>query len=145
MDAGGSDADRHDIDGCRTQRRVEPRLRLPRRGRLRVVPGAVARRRSDSARLGRAAAARRDAAAVLAAEPTAYRKYQMAGLHAQLARHDPRGPDRREALRLLALALRAGFEDMALLKRDADLDPIRNDPEFKRLLTAVGQVAPAGR
>ncbi|MBN9118593.1 MAG: protein kinase [Planctomycetes bacterium] len=95
------------------------------------------------ARLGRAGAARRDAAAVLAAEPTAYRKYQMAGLYAQLARHDPRGPDRAEALRLLALALRAGFEDMALLKKDTDLDPIRDDPEFKRLLAAVEQVAPA--
>jgi tetratricopeptide (TPR) repeat protein len=97
------------------------------------------------ARLGRAEAARRDAAAVLAAEPTAYRKYQMAGLYAQLAKHDPRGPDRAEALRLLALALRAGFDDMTLLKNDTDLDPIRDDPEFKRLLTVAAQLAPAGR
>lgn len=94
------------------------------------------------ARLGRAVGARADATAVLKAEPTAYRKYQMAGLYAQLSKHNPRGPDRAEALRLLALALRAGFEDMALLKSDADLDAIREDDEFKRLVAAAGQVAP---
>ena len=94
------------------------------------------------ARLGRAAPARADATAVLAAEPTAYRKYQAAGLHAQLAKHAPRGPDRAEALRLLALALRAGFDDMKLLATDTDLDPIRNDPEFQRLLRAVSHVVP---
>lgn len=95
------------------------------------------------ARLGRAAGARRDAADVLAAEPTAFRKYQAAGLYAQLAKYNPAGPDRDEALRLLALALRAGFDDMTLLKADADLDPLRADPEFSRLLRAAEQVAPA--
>ena len=96
-------------------------------------------------RLGRAEEARRDAVAVLKAEPTAYRKFQMAGLYAQLVRHDPEGQDRAEALRLLALALRAGFNDMEALKTDADLEPIRNDPEYKRLLTAVEQLAPSER
>jgi tetratricopeptide (TPR) repeat protein len=97
------------------------------------------------ARLGRAAEARRAAAEVLTAEPTAYRKYQMAGLYAQLARHAPCGPDRAESLRLLALALRAGFDDMKLLKTDSDLDPVRADPEFIRLLSVVNQLIPPGR
>ncbi|VTR95823.1 serine threonine protein kinase : Serine/threonine protein kinase OS=Singulisphaera acidiphila (strain ATCC BAA-1392 / DSM 18658 / VKM B-2454 / MOB10) GN=Sinac_6649 PE=3 SV=1: Pkinase: TPR_2: TPR_11: TPR_9 [Gemmata massiliana] len=94
------------------------------------------------ARLGRAPEARADAIAILAAEPTAYRKYQAAGLHAQLAKHAPRGPDRAEALRLLALALRAGFDDMKLLATDTDLDPIRTDPEFQRLVRAVSYIIP---
>lgn len=96
------------------------------------------------ARLGRAVEARREAAAVLGAEPTAYRKYQMAGLYAQLAKHDPRGPDRAEALRLLARALRAGFNDLPALKEDPDLDPIRRDPLFERLIAAAGQLEPGG-
>ena len=103
---------------------------------------ALAGRGVYLARLGRAAAARQDAADTLAAEPTAYRKYQIAGLHAQLAKHDPTGPARAEALRLLALAFRSGFEDMKLLKEDTDLDPIRTDPEFKRLVEIATQLAP---
>jgi tetratricopeptide (TPR) repeat protein len=96
------------------------------------------------ARLGRADEARRDAAAVLEAEPTAYRKFQMAGLYAQLARHDPKGPARTDALRLLSRALRAGFDDAQALKDDRDLDPIRRDPLFERLLTAVERIEPGG-
>jgi serine/threonine protein kinase/lipoprotein NlpI len=92
-----------------------------------------------NARLGRSAAARADAAAVLKAEPIAYRQYQMAGLYAQLAKHNPNGPDRREAMKLLAQSLR-GFDDAALLATDADLDPIRGDAEFQRLVAAVAQV-----
>lgn len=91
------------------------------------------------ARLGRADEARRDASAVLEAEPTAYREYQMAGLYAQLARRDPKGTDRAEALRLLTLALRAGV-GVRTLREDADLDPIRRDPLFVRLLVAVEQI-----
>ncbi len=89
------------------------------------------------ARLGRLAEARRDCEQTLAAEPTASRKYQMAGLQAQLARHEPAGPARSQALRLLAQALRGGFDDLKTLNVDRDLDPIRNDPEFKRLLAAA--------
>jgi hypothetical protein len=92
------------------------------------------------ARIGRAAEARRDAADTLAAEPTAYRKYQMAGLYAQLARHDPRGKDGAEALRFLASAFRGGFENMKLLKEDTDLDPLRSDPEFQRIVETAMQL-----
>jgi tetratricopeptide (TPR) repeat protein len=89
------------------------------------------------ARLGRGTEARRDVDMVLAAEPTPYRKYQMAGVYAQLARRNLCGPERGESLRLLALALRAGFNDMKLLAEDSDLKPIRSDPEFVRLLTLL--------
>lgn len=95
------------------------------------------------ARLGRAAEARRDAAAALAIDPSAYRKFQVAGLHAQLAKKDAAA--KADALRYLALALRAGFADAALLAGDADLDPVRGDDEFKRLVNAAAEVAPRPR
>ena len=78
--------------------------------------------------------------AALTAEPTAYRKYQIAGLHAQLSRSDPTGSSRAEALRLLALAFRGGFENLKLLKEDSDLDPLRNDAEFKRIVETAGHL-----
>lgn len=112
---------------------------------LEFYPDCVEARASRGvylARLGRATEARRDGEDALSAEPTAYRKYQVAGLHAQLAKHDPAGPARVEALRLLALAFRSGFEDMKLLNEDTDLDPIRTDPEFKRLVETATQLAP---
>jgi tetratricopeptide (TPR) repeat protein len=92
------------------------------------------------ARLGRSDAARRDATDSLAADPSAYRTYQVAGLYAQLAKVDPSAKD--ESLRLLAKALRSGFNDMKLLSEDTDIDPIRNDPEFQRLLDAAAQMTP---
>jgi tetratricopeptide (TPR) repeat protein/tRNA A-37 threonylcarbamoyl transferase component Bud32 len=109
---------------------------------LESAPGDVEARAGRgvyNARLGRADAARRDAAAVLEAEPTAFREYQMAGLYAQLARHAPAGTDRAEALRLLTRAVRAGI-DARTLRDDPDLDPIRRDPLFERLMTALGQL-----
>jgi serine/threonine protein kinase/Flp pilus assembly protein TadD len=97
------------------------------------------------ARIGRVAEARRDARDALAAEQTAYRKYQIAGLHAQIVRHEPNGPARSDALRFLALALRSGFDDMKLLQQDTDLDPIRSDPEFQRLTRLADQFVPRSR
>src|SRR5262249_35887900 len=87
------------------------------------------------ARCGETDRARRDAADCLRDEPTAFRYYQMAGLFAQLSRNEPAtgGPARREAFRLLALALRSGFSDLALMARDPDLDPIRASDEFRAL------------
>jgi eukaryotic-like serine/threonine-protein kinase len=86
------------------------------------------------ARAGDGKGARRDAAICLRDEPTAYRYYQMAGLYAQLARHEADGQARAEAFRLLALALRTGFADLALMHKDSDLDPIRNSDEFRTLM-----------
>jgi tetratricopeptide (TPR) repeat protein len=86
------------------------------------------------ARIGDGARARRDAEASLMEEPTPYRYYQMAGLHAQLAKHEGDGPARREAFRLLAVALRSGFANFELIDKDSDLDPIRGSDEFKGLV-----------
>ncbi len=110
---------------------------------LELYPDHVESRASRGvylARLGRTAEAKRDAQDALAAEPTAYRKYQIAGLYAQLAKHEPASPYRSLALRFLAQALRGGFEDMKLLREDTDLDPIRSDQEFKRILDATAQL-----
>jgi lipoprotein NlpI len=85
------------------------------------------------ARMGDVKGARRDAAATLRDEPTAFRNYQMAGLFAQLSRHEGDGKARQEAFRLLALALRTGFDDLDLMDKDSDLDPIRNSDEFRSL------------
>ena len=87
------------------------------------------------ARAGDGKSARRDAAACLRDEPTGFRYYQMAGLHAQLSRHETDGKARQEAFRLLALALRNGFSDLSLMEKDSDLDPIRNTDEFRSLVT----------
>jgi serine/threonine protein kinase/lipoprotein NlpI len=97
------------------------------------------------ARLGRADEARKDAAACLAADRSAYRHYQMAGLYAQLAKADATGASRAEALRLLGRALRTGFADWKLLNTDTDLDPIRGDPAFKALTTAAAELDRAGK
>jgi tetratricopeptide (TPR) repeat protein len=90
------------------------------------------------ARAGDGKGAREDAAVCLRDEPTAYRYYQMAGLYAQLSRRETDGKARREALRLLALALRSGFADLNLLKKDSDLDPIRNTDDFRSLVVHAG-------
>ena len=97
------------------------------------------------ARLGKAAEARADAAECLTRDPSAYRHFQMAGLHAQLAKADPSGPSRAESLRMLAVALRTGFADGNLLKTDTDLDPIRGDAAFQVLTMAAEQLDKAGR
>lgn len=90
------------------------------------------------ARLGHAAEARRDAADALKVDSSAYRLFQVAGLFAQLAKSDPKAKD--EAVSYLARALRAGFNNPALLDGDTDLDPVRKDPAFEKVLTAVGQI-----
>jgi tetratricopeptide (TPR) repeat protein len=95
---------------------------------------ATAARGVYHARVGDGKGARRDAATCLRDEPTAYRYYQVASLYAQLSRHEADGQARQEAFRLLALALRTGFADLALMEKDSDLDPIRNSVEFRSLM-----------
>lgn len=47
----------------------------------------------------------------------------------------------REAFRLLTVALRRGY-GLDLVGRDTDLDPIRNRPEFRRLVDAARALQP---
>jgi tetratricopeptide (TPR) repeat protein len=95
------------------------------------------------ARLGRAGEARRDAEDVLRVDRSAFRLYQMAGLHAQLSKTDPAAKD--EALRLFGRALRAGFRDWKTMADDPDIAPICDDPTFKQLLAAAGQLDRGGK
>ena len=60
--------------------------------------------------------------------------YQVAGIYALNSRQKPE--DRLQALHLLSQALRQGF-GLDLVDQDTDLDPIRNDPEFRRVVKAA--------
>src|SRR5204863_9999321 len=61
------------------------------------------------ARLGDGKRARQDAADTLRDEPTSFRLYQVAGLYAQLSKHETDGRARADAIRYLTEAFRAGF------------------------------------
>lgn len=95
------------------------------------------------ARLGHAVEARRDAIDSLKADGSAYRLFQVAGLHAQLAKTDPKA--KLEAVQHLARALRAGFNNPELVKSDHDLDPIRAEPAVTKLLASVKEVEDIGK
>jgi serine/threonine protein kinase/Flp pilus assembly protein TadD len=57
--------------------------------------------------------------------------YQVAGVYAMTSKGHP--DDKPEALRLLASALRTGF-GFDLLDKDRELDPLRSDPEFSKVV-----------
>jgi serine/threonine protein kinase/tetratricopeptide (TPR) repeat protein len=86
------------------------------------------------ARLGRREAAHADARETLRRDTKPMTVYQVAGIYALTSRQDP--DDRREAFRLLGSALSQGF-GLDLLDRDRDLDPIRNQAEFGKLVEAA--------
>jgi serine/threonine protein kinase/Flp pilus assembly protein TadD len=94
------------------------------------------------ARLGECARARQDAVECLRQERTPFVLFQMAGLYAQLSRHEKEPDAKQESLRLLGQALRTGFTDLKLLASDPDLAPIRDDPEYRRLADAAARLAP---
>ena len=106
---------------------------------------AVGPRGVYHARLGRREAALADARAALALAdqaPTGQEKaftiYQVAGIYALTSRQQPE--DHREALRLLALALRTDASWLQVLPDDHDFDAIRDRPEFHELIRAVAVV-----
>jgi tetratricopeptide (TPR) repeat protein len=115
---------------------------------------AVGPRGVYHARLGRREAALADARAALAladqaptVQEQAFTIYQVAGIYALTSRQQP--DDRRDALSLLAIALRKDASWLRALPGDHDFDPIRSQPEFEKLLrafTVVDQtIAPALR
>jgi tetratricopeptide (TPR) repeat protein len=106
---------------------------------------AVGPRGVYHARLGRREAALADARAALALgegaltdEDQAFTIYQVAGIYALTSRQHPE--DRREALRLLSIALRKDPSWLRVLPTDHDFDPIRDQPEFLNLLRAMAVV-----
>ena len=66
--------------------------------------------------------------------------YQVAGIYAQLSTHNPEYKS--EAITLLTIALRAGF-GFDHIDDDTELDPIRNTPEFERVLQTARQYKPS--
>ncbi len=86
------------------------------------------------ARLGRREAAHADARQTLRMDSKPFTVYQVAGAYAQTSRQEP--DDRREAFRLLGSALSQGV-GLDLIPKDRDLDPIRNEPEFRELVEAA--------
>jgi len=104
---------------------------------LTLYPGYVPARAGRGvlrARLGRREAAHADARETLRRDSKPFTVYQVAGIYALTSRQDQ--DDRREAFRLLGLALNQGF-GLDLLDRDHDLDAIRDQPEFRRLVEAA--------
>ena len=92
-----------------------------------------------AARPGRSELAKADAVACLAADSSPFRTYQMAGVYAQLA------SGKAEVLRLLARAFAAGFGDFKIADADSDLDPIRRDLEFLRLVASPREMQTPAR
>lgn len=89
------------------------------------------------ARLGECQRARRDAEHALQHDRSPFFLFQAAGLYAQISRHDTGGEAKLEAIALLRAALQKGFDDLELFKNDHDLDPVRGEADFKRLLDVV--------
>jgi len=85
------------------------------------------------ARLGKRDAALKDAEQALLLDNNPPNLYQVAGIYALTSREDP--DDQKEALRLLASALKKGFGH-EYLDIDRDLDPIRQTPTFRRVIEA---------
>jgi tetratricopeptide (TPR) repeat protein len=84
------------------------------------------------ARLGRREAALKDAEASLDKDRQPLTTYQVAGIYALTSRTN--AEDRREAMRLLSSALLKDFDLLNFLETDEDLDPIRKDAEFAKLV-----------
>ena len=86
------------------------------------------------ARLGQQDAARADADEALARDRKPATLYRVAGIFALTSRQN--AADRDEAFRLLSSALRHGY-GFELLDTDPDLDPLRDQAEFRRLVEAA--------
>jgi tetratricopeptide (TPR) repeat protein len=86
------------------------------------------------ARQGKRNQAVADAREALLLDPSPRTQYQVAGIYAQTSRHN--AADRVQALHLLSSALRAGAS-LDRVKDDHDLDPLREDAEFQRVLAAA--------
>jgi tetratricopeptide (TPR) repeat protein len=102
---------------------------------------ALAARGVYQARLGRRDAALADAQAALALSDQAGTIYQVAGIFALTSKQEP--GDRREALRLIAIALQKDPSWLQAVPRDPELDPIRDRPEFHDLLRSAAVVSRA--
>ncbi|HEX4610708.1 MAG TPA: protein kinase, partial [Urbifossiella sp.] len=90
------------------------------------------------ARQGKREAAVRDAKDALLLDTRPPNVYQVACIYALTSKDQP--DDRREALALMWSALRTGF-GLDIVDADTDLDALRPDPEFRRLVEKAGELA----
>ncbi len=95
------------------------------------------------ARLGRREDAHRDAEAARRADASGSTAYRVACIYALTSRSVP--SDRAVALSTLAAALEREGSWSGVARADADLDPIRDDPAFRDLLTTFGDRDGPGR
>jgi eukaryotic-like serine/threonine-protein kinase len=91
------------------------------------------------ARLKQRDAAHEDAEEALARDFGPATQYQVAGIFALTSLQE--SDDRSQALRYLSSALRKGF-GFEYLEQDKDLDPIRDTPEFRKLVGATQVLQP---
>jgi eukaryotic-like serine/threonine-protein kinase len=94
------------------------------------------------ARLKKTEAAYKDAQDALDQDGNPATAYLVAGVYALTSRDNP--ADRQEAYRLLSYALRRGF-GFDEIEKDRDLDYIRQQPEFRRLVEAAKALQDAPR
>jgi tetratricopeptide (TPR) repeat protein len=92
----------------------------------------------ELARRGKRDEALRDAAEALLRDTRPPNLYQVACIYALTSKTDPE--DKVEALRLLWASLKTGFA-LDIVDTDTDLDPLRKDAEFKRVVTAARDYA----
>jgi tetratricopeptide (TPR) repeat protein len=92
------------------------------------------------ARLGELDRALADAQEALLLDTKPPNLYQVACIYALTSRKQP--ADRLQAFELLSRALRGGF-GLDYVDTDSDLDPIREQPEFKGLVKAARALQPA--
>jgi tetratricopeptide (TPR) repeat protein len=90
------------------------------------------------ARLGNWVAAKADAESALRRDQSPRNLFQVGAIHALLTKHDP--AHKTEAIRLLAIALRNGF-GYEHIETDKDLAPLREVPEFQRLVEGVRTIS----
>ncbi|MFL5243389.1 MAG: protein kinase domain-containing protein [Gemmataceae bacterium] len=81
-----------------------------------------------------------DAREALVLDPSPLIEYQVAGIYALTSKQN--ADDRTRALHLLSSALRAGA-GLEWVDDDHDLDPLRKDPEFQRVVKAARSLQPA--
>ena len=96
------------------------------------------------ARVGECKKARLDVEECRKQKLTPFFLFQAAGIYVQISRHEKDTDAKQEALLLLGNALRNGFSDLELFQTDTDLNPIRDDPEFKRLLQIAAGLKKSG-
>jgi tetratricopeptide (TPR) repeat protein len=90
------------------------------------------------ARMNRLEGAIKDADFCLLYDRTALGRYQIGSLFAAAAKHDAKHKEK--ALSLLAESLRLGMGRLELFTTDSDLDPLREDQEFHRLLRVAKEL-----